>query len=164
MYSHGRVKSPSLDLHLNFVDFPPMIKLKIFFCGVNIFLLEDILPSELFHILLYNENRQKSSLKSVSIADVKHRAKYITCCIWVRSCLIYMVVRVQVFIYCMPRRFVFTGSSMYFTSSSVFMKALFVVNFIIFVSCRFRENLLAVNHSLIWDQAMFATEEKLSAF
>jgi len=74
-----------------------------------------------------------------------------------------MAVLLQVVIYCKPRSFVFTDSCTYFTSS-VFMKALFVVNFIILMSCRFRENLLAVNHSLIWDQTMFATEDKLSAF
>lgn len=74
-----------------------------------------------------------------------------------------MAVLVQVVIYCKPRSFVFTGSCIYFTSS-VFMKALFVVNFIVLVSCRFRENLSAVNHSLTWDLTVFATEGKLSAF
>jgi len=73
--------------------------------------------------------------------------------------LIYMAVLVQVVIICKPRSFVFTGSCIFFTSS-VFMKALFIVNFIVLMSCRFTENLLAVNHSLRWDQTVFASEGK----
>lgn len=136
---------------------------KNFFRGVKIFFTGRHITPELFHILLYSKNRQKRSLETVSVADMKYRAKYITCCTWVRSHLIYMAVLLQVVIYCKPRSFLLMDSCTYFTSS-VFMKALFVVNFIVLLSCRFKENLLAVNDSLRWDQTMFATEEKLSAF
>jgi len=128
---------------------------KFLSCSKNIF----YRTPELFHILLYSKNRQKSSLESVSVADMKHTAKYITCCTWVRSHLIYMAVLVQVVICCKPRSFVFTDSCIYFTSS-LFVKVLFVVNFIVLMSCRFRENLLAVNHSLRWDRTVFASEGK----
>jgi len=129
-------------------------------CSKNIF----YWTPELFHILLYSKNRQKSSLESIIVADLKHRAKYTTCCTWVSSHFfdLYGCSSSGGYI-SKPRSFVFTGSCIFFTSS-LFMKALFIVNFTVLMSCRFTENLLAVNHSLIWDQTMFATEVKLSAF
>jgi hypothetical protein len=44
-----------------------MINLKMFYRGVKIFLLQEILPPELFHDLLYSENMQKNSLESVIV-------------------------------------------------------------------------------------------------
>lgn len=64
-------------------------------CSKNIF----YWTPELFHILLYSKNRQKSSLESVIVADMKHRAKYTTCCTWGVIYLICMAVLVQMVIF-----------------------------------------------------------------